>query len=72
MTEKLTAIKIRPDVQEALHEYNMSKTGRGLDATGFVTDPEVIARLESLALPNEDLNDTILRCLRGSASSELH
>jgi hypothetical protein len=42
------------------------------DATGFVTDPEVIAKRESLAIPGEDLNDTILRFLRGSASSELH
>jgi hypothetical protein len=27
------AIKIRPDVQQALHDYNMSATGRSLDGT---------------------------------------
>ena len=66
------AIRIRPDVQRALHDYNMSTMGRPLNATGFVTDLEVIARLEALAMPGEDLNDTILRVLRGNASTAVN
>jgi hypothetical protein len=66
------AIKIRSDVSAALHDYNMRTTGRALDPTGFVTDPEVIERLKLLAMPGEDLNDTILRLLRGTASSAIN
>jgi hypothetical protein len=50
----------------------MSTRGRPLAATGSVTDPEVIARLEALAMPGEDLNDTILRVLRGNASTAVN
>jgi hypothetical protein len=66
------AIKMRPDVQRALHEYNMSTTGRALDPRGIVDDPEVIARLERMAMPGEDLNDTILRLLRGNVSTAVN
>lgn len=60
----MKSIKLRPEVMEALAEWNEKQTGRGVDATGEITDPEVIERLESLAFPGEDLNDTILRLLR--------
>ena len=65
-------IKIRSDVAQALHDYNMRTRGRPLAPTGFVTDPDVIARLEALAMPGEDLNDTILRVLRGNASAAIN
>jgi hypothetical protein len=68
----MRTIKIRADVAQALHDYNMSTRGRGLAPNGVVTDPEVIDRLEALAMPGEDLNDTILRVLRGNASSAIN
>jgi hypothetical protein len=68
----MRTIKIRADVQQALHDYDMRTKRRGLDATGIVTDPEVIERLDALAMPGADLNDTILRILRGSASSAIN
>ncbi len=61
-------LKLRTDVSAALGEWNTQNCGRGMDKKGYVTDPEVIARLERLALPAEDLNDTILRVLRGGAT----
>ena len=66
------AIRLRPDVQQALHDYNMRTVGRSLNATGFVTDPDIIARLEALSLQGEDLNDTILRILRGNVSTAVN
>ena len=60
------AIKLRPEVSEALRQYNLEVNGRGMDVLGTVCDPEVIARLEALAMPNEDLNDTILRLLQAA------
>ncbi len=68
----MRTIKIRADVQQALHDFNMKTVGRGLAPTGFVTDPEVIDRLERMAMPGEDLNDTILRLLRGNVSTAVN
>ncbi len=65
-------IRIRPEVSAALGEWNMQQTGRGINATGYVTDPEVIARLVGLALPGEDFNDTIMRVLRGGVSTAMN
>ncbi len=66
------SIKLREDVIDALRQYNLQTMGRGINARGYVTDPEVIRRLEGLAFPGEDLNDTILRVLDGRASGKIH
>ena len=60
----LPVLKLRPDIIEALHEYSLKVVGLGMQKTSYVTDPAVIERLTKLALPNEDLNDTILRLIR--------
>lgn len=65
-------ITLRLDVQAALRDHNLRTTGRAMKATGIVSEPEVIARLERLAAPDEDLNDTIMRLLSGRASSTLN
>jgi hypothetical protein len=61
-------IRLRPDVQQALREYNLRTVGRDMNARGIVDDPEVITRLVRLAMPGEEINDTILRLLRGNVS----
>lgn len=66
------SINLRPDVQAALREWNIRTVGRGMQATGRITDHEVIAELMRLALPNEDLNDTILRMLQGRSSQAIN
>ena len=68
----ITSFKLRPDVSDALREFNMRTTGRGMEKRGVVDDPEVIERLVALAKPGEDLNDTILRVLQGNTSSQKH
>jgi hypothetical protein len=67
----LPAIKLRPQTLAALREYNRQTCGRGV-ADLAVSDPQVIAHFEAIAIPGEDLDDTILRVLRGAASDKVH
>lgn len=60
---------LRPDVIEAVREFNIRKYGRGVSNKPDITDQEVIERLEALAFPGEDLNDTILRTLNQGGSA---
>ena len=54
---------LRPEVIEALKEWNEREVGRGVSGSGTVDDPEVLERLNALSFQGEDLNDTILRIL---------
>jgi hypothetical protein len=57
----MTRLKLSPAALAALNQYNLETTGHGIAGSGHITNPETIARLQLLALPDENLNDTIIR-----------
>lgn len=64
----MDSFTLRPEVLEALREWNQRTQGRGMIYKSVVDDPATIARLQKLAFTGEDLNDTLLRMLRGESS----
>ena len=65
-------VKLRPDVMAAIREWNLSTKGRHTGGAGVISDPALINKLTNLSLPGEDINDTILRIINGTASLSHH
>jgi hypothetical protein len=68
----LEDFKMRPSVFEALRAWYRETYGMDMKDTNQLLRQETIERLEELAIPGEDLNDTILRVIIGNASTAKH
>lgn len=66
-------IPLRPDVAAVLRQWWLEHSGHTLPMEGgSLTDPLAIEKLRVFALPDEDLNDTILRIIAGLSSSAIN
>jgi hypothetical protein len=57
-------LKLTPEAVNALREYNLKTTGRGVTPDPYIRDPQVIERLGNLSMPGETPSDVILRVFR--------